>query len=380
MRYYIIAGEASGDLHGSLLIQALRDKDPQAEFRFWGGDRMTALAGTPVRHIHDLAFMGFVEVLAHLPAVLGNISFCKQDIAAFRPDVVIGVDYPGFNLKIEAWAHQQGYKTVHYISPNVWAWKKGRIKGMRRSLDLLCCILPFEQDFFKENHLPQALYVGHPLLDAVETLNTNHLTLNTDKPLIALLPGSRRQELKESLPKMVQLARRHPEYHFVVAGMNLIGHEFYDTLIAKYSSNQAIKQSSNLEVVYDQTYPLLASAHAAIVCSGTATLEAALFNVPQVVCYSGNPLSYLIARAVVGSRIRYISLVNLIADRPIVTELIQQDFNPERLEREFQLITGGDNRRRMLAEYADMRALLGNGGASRRTADAIYNLIQDIKH
>ncbi len=366
MKYYLIAGEASGDLHGARLMRALREKDPQAEFRFWGGDMMAAVAGTPVRHIRDLAFMGFIEVLAHLHTVLGNISFCKKDIASYHPDVVIGVDYPGFNLKIEAWAHSQGFRTVHYISPNLWAWKKGRIKGMRRTLDLLCCILPFEEKFFADNDMPQALYVGHPLLDAIA--DTPIQTLQSPLPIIALLPGSRRQELKESLPKMVRLAKQHPEYRFIVAGMSLLGHDQYDRLIPR---------DSNIEVIYDQTYPLLASAYAAIVCSGTATLETALFNVPQVVCYSGNPISYLIARAVVGRRIRYISLVNLITDSPVVTELIQQDFNHERLEREFALITTDDsNRERMLNEYADLHTLLGSGGASCCAADAILKLIK----
>lgn len=365
MKYYVIAGEASGDLHGANLMKALREKDPQAEFRFWGGDAMAAVGGTPVRHIRDLAIMGFVEVVAHLGTVLGNISFCKRDILEYRPDVVIGVDYPGFNLKIEAWAHEQGFRTVHYISPNLWAWKKGRINGMRRSLDLLCCILPFEQAFFAENNFPQALYVGHPLLDAV---SSNGTIAEDGRPIVALLPGSRRQELKESLPKMVRLARKRPQYRYVVAGMSLLGKELYTKLIPA---------DSNIEVVYDSTYSLLASAYAAVVCSGTATLETALFNVPQVVCYSGNPISYLIARAVVGRRIKYISLVNLIADRPIVTELIQGDFNDSRLEFEFYRITkDNEKRQRMLKEYADMRALLGNGGASQRTADAIIELLK----
>lgn len=365
MRYYIIAGEASGDLHGARLMKALKEKDPQAEFRFWGGDDMAAVGGTPVRHIRDLAIMGFIEVLAHLGTVLGNIRFCKQDILDYSPDVVVGVDYPGFNLKIEAWAHRQGFKTVHYISPNLWAWKKGRIKGMRKTLDLLCYILPFEEDFFADNNFPQAVYVGHPLLDAIS--NNTYSTLQSTKPIIALLPGSRRQELKESLPYMLHLATQHPEYRFIVAGMSLIGKEFY---------NRHIPTGSNVEVFYDQTYPLLASSYAAIVCSGTATLEAALFNVPQVVCYSGNPLSYLIARAVVSRRIHYISLVNLIADSPIVTELIQNDFNPSRLEREFNLITKDDaNRERMLSQYADMRTLLGDGGASHRAANAILHML-----
>ena len=366
MKYYLIAGEASGDLHGANLMRALLEKDPQAEFRFWGGDDMSSVGGTPVRHICDLAIMGFVEVLAHLRTVLGNIAFCKRDIAQWQPDVVVGIDYPGFNLKIEAWAHKQGYKTVHYISPNLWAWKKGRIKGMRRTLDRLCYILPFEEQFFADNDMPQAVYVGHPLLDAVN--NSSNQTDKQSSNIIALLPGSRRMELKNSLPLMVRLAQQHPEYHFVVAGMSLLGESQY----RKY-----IPDGSNIDIVYDQTYSLLSQAHAAIVCSGTATLEAALFNVPQVVCYRGNPISYLIARAVVEKRIKYISLVNLIAYKPIVTELIQDDFNAERVEREFNLIADDKaNRERILHEYADMRALLGDGGASSRAAQAIIDTIK----
>ena len=397
MKYYVIAGEASGDLHGANLMRALREKDPDAEFRFWGGDLMAAVGGTPVRHIRDLAIMGFVEVLAHLGTVLGNIRFCKQDILAYGPDVVVGVDYPGFNLKIEAWAHKQGFKTVHYISPNLWAWKKGRIKGMRRTLDRLCYILPFEERFFAENHMSQAVYVGHPLLDAIHHNRPANGSSSTDKrlfigcssdksdeqpmnnrrtteeqeasgaPVIALLPGSRRQELKNSLPLMAGLAAQHPEYRFVVAGMSLIGNRLYDELIPA---------DSGIEVVYDQTYALLATAHAAVVCSGTATLEAVLFDVPQVVCYRANPVSIAIARAIVSRRIRYISLVNLIADRTVVTELIQEDFNAARLEREFRLIAADDAcRRRMRDEYAAMRTLLGDGGASERTAQVITKLI-----
>ena len=376
MKYYLIAGEASGDLHGANLMRALREQDPDAQFRFWGGDLMAAVGGTPVRHIRDLAIMGFVEVVAHLGTVLGNIRFCKQDILDYRPDVVVGIDYPGFNLKIEAWAHKQGFKTVHYISPNLWAWKKGRIKGMKKNLDRLCYILPFEQRFFADNDMQQALYVGHPLLDAVKD-SLFEPAFGGKRPVIALLPGSRRQELKKNLPLMVQLADRHPEYRFIVAGMSLIGHEFYDTLIAKHSNTQAFKHSGNLEVVYDQTYPLLASAYAAIVCSGTATLETALFNVPQVVCYRANPISVAIARLIVSRRIKYISLVNLIADDTIVTELIQGDFNPTRLEKEFQLITNDNaNRTRMFTQYAHMRDLLSGSGASKRTAQTIIDLVK----
>lgn len=366
MKYYIIAGEASGDLHGANLMKALLKRDPQAQFRFWGGDAMAKVGGTPVRHIRDLAIMGFIEVAMHLRTVLGNIAFCKRDILQYRPDAVIGIDYPGFNLKIEAWAHQQGIKTVHYISPNLWAWKKGRIKNMRQTLDRLCFILPFEQEFFAKNKLPQAVYVGHPLLDAVNSQNTQ--IIPSPRKIIALLPGSRRQELKNSLPQMVLLAKRHPEYHFIVAGMSLLGKDIYDKLIPS---------DSNIEVIFDQTYPLLASAHAAVVCSGTATLETALFNVPQVVCYRANPISIAIAKALVGRRIKYISLVNLIADQPIVTELIQKDFNPQRLESEFvKITTDTDNRNLMLDRYAFMRQLLGDGGASDKTAQTIIECIQ----
>lgn len=367
MRYYIIAGEASGDMLGAHLVQALKARDSQADFRYWGGDNMKAAVGhTPVRHIRDLAFMGFLEVLVHLKSILGNLSFCKQDILDYRPDVVIGIDYPGFNLKIEQWAHLHRFKTIHYISPNLWAWKKGRIRGMKKSLDLLCYILPFEEKFFNDNQMAQALYVGHPLLDAIRDIDKP--VLRREKPTIVLMPGSRRQELESNMPLMVQLAKRHPEFCFVVAGMSLLGESIYQ---------RYIPADSNIEVVYDQTYSLLADAYAAVVCSGTATLETALFNVPQVVCYRGNPLSYLIARAVVSRRIRYISLVNLIADQPIVTELIQDDFNPSRLEQEFQLITTDNaNRSRIFTQYAQMRTLLGGGGASDRTAQAIIDLLK----
>ena len=375
MRYYIIAGEASGDMYGATLIRVLRHRDKHAEFRFWGGDAMAAeVCDAPVRHIRDLAIMGFVEVAVHLRSVLGNISFCKADIERYSPDVVVGIDYPGFNLRIEQWAKEHGYSTVHYISPNLWAWKKGRIKQMRRSLDRLCYILPFEETFFAENDMPQAVYVGHPLLDEVnrQTATTRGgvptIEADTSRPIVALLPGSRRQELKKSLPLMAALAARHPEYRFVVAGMSLLGDTQYKKLLPA---------GSNVEVVYDKTYALLATAYAAVVCSGTATLETALFGVPQVVCYRANAVSIAIAKAIVSHRINYISLVNLIADSPIVTELLQEDFNLHRLEREFEKITSdAANRERMQSEYADMRTLLGDGGASQRTADEIIALIK----
>ena len=363
MKYYLIAGEASGDLHGANLMRALLRRDPQAQFRFWGGDRMQDVAGTPVRHIRDLAIMGFVEVLRNLHTVLGNLSFCRRDILQYRPDAIIYIDYPGFNLKIAKWAHRLGFRNIHYISPQLWAWKKGRINAMRRDLDRLCYILPFEQQFYAHNHLPQALYVGHPLLDAVAQYQCDNPCPGT--PYIALLPGSRRQELDKVLPAMLRLAQRHPEYHFVIAAMSLIGPDFY---------RRYLGSAGNVSILYDQTYPLLAHAHAALVCSGTATLETALFDVPQVVCYSANALSVAIARRFVADRVKYISLVNLIADAPVVTELIQQDLNDERLETEFlRIAADNDARETMRRQYSRMRDILGGPGASDRTAAAILS-------
>ncbi|MBP5540900.1 MAG: lipid-A-disaccharide synthase [Bacteroidales bacterium] len=371
MRYYIIAGEASGDLHGANLMRALRHQDPEAEFRYWGGDQMRAVGGEPVRHIRDMAFMGFVEVLAHLPAVMDNIRLCKKDILDWRPDVLVTIDYPGFNLKMARHAHEHGIKTVHYISPQLWAWKAGRIKKMRRDLDRLCYILPFEQDYYKDNRLPQAVYVGHPLLDAVDTFNIDdNATVDTGRKTIVLLPGSRRQEIAKVLPVMLRLAQRHQEYDFAIAGMTLLGEDFYRRIMERQGGSLG-----HVRVIYNQTYSLLASAYAAVVCSGTATLETALFNVPQVVGYIANPLSVAIARRFVEKRIKYISLVNLIADAPVVTELIQDDMNDSRLKEEFRHITvDEDARRQMMEGYARVHTILGNAGASDRTAQECVNV------
>ncbi len=374
MKYYIIAGEASGDLHGANLMRALLRRDPSAEIRFWGGDDMASVGGTCVKHIRDLAFMGFLEVAAHLRTVLGNIALCKKDIEAFGPDAIIYIDYPGFNLKIAKWAHRKGYRNFHYISPQLWAWKKGRIKNMRRDLDALYYILPFEQKFYATNNMPQAHFVGHPLLDAVPQLSrkADTMTAPDERPIIALLPGSRRMELKNMLPIMLRIAAHHPEYRFVIGGMSLLGEQRYHPYL--------IRATSNVEIVYDQTYALLSQAHAALICSGTATLETALFDVPQVVCYAGNPLSYIIARAFVGKRIRYISLVNLIADKPILTELLQGGLNENRLENEFNLIAKDEAyRKKMLDGYDEVRSLLGGTGASDRTAEMIVKAIKNVE-
>ena len=371
MKYYIIAGEASGDLHGANLMRAILRQDPQAQFRFWGGDAMSEVGGKPVRHIRDLAIMGFVEVVRNLRTVTQNINLCKQDILQFQPDACVYIDYPGFNLRIARFAHDRGLLNIHYISPQLWAWKKGRIKSMRRNLDCLCYILPFEQDFYARNHFPQAVYVGHPLLDAVAQFKSqsadNPIQTSPSRRLVALLPGSRKQELKRSLPPMLQVARNHPECDFVIAGMTLLGDRFYQPLI---------QGLPNVSIVYDQTYRLLSSAYAALVCSGTATLETALFNVPQVVCYQANAVSAAIARVLIGNRIKYISLVNLIADAPVVVELIQQDFTAQRLEQEFQrILADGSYRQSVLDGYARVHSLLGNAGASDRTAAEIIKRI-----
>ncbi|MCR5065068.1 MAG: lipid-A-disaccharide synthase [Bacteroidales bacterium] len=370
-KYYIIAGEASGDLHGGNLITALRQKDSNAQFRFWGGDRMKEAAGengTMVRHIRDLAIMGFIEVVSHLGTVLGNISFCKKDILAFNPDVVVFIDYPGFNLKIAKFTHQHGFRNIYYISPQIWAWKKGRLRPMRRDIDKLCYILPTEQKFYKPGVMPQAVYVGHPLLDEVEryhnSSNGNSRISNdsSQSKTVAILPGSRKMELGRMLPVMLKVAARHPEYNFVVAGMSLIGEEFYRKYIPR--------NASNIDIIFDRTYDILASSYAALVCSGTATLETALFKVPQVVCYQCNKLSAGIARILIGDSIKYISLVNLIADSPVVTELIQSDFNVDRLDAEFMKICG-DSRKHIFDGYAEVDRLLGGKGASSRTAEII---------
>lgn len=373
MKYYMIAGEASGDLHGSNLMKALLRNDPQAEIRFWGGDLMQAVGGTLVKHIRDLAFMGFVEVVANLRTVLKNIALCKKDILDFRPDAVIFIDYPGFNLKIAKFTHSQGFKNFYYISPQVWAWKKGRIKTMRRVLDKMYVILPFEKPFYDRNNVENVEFVGHPLLDAIAEFDKNTCLADDfrtrnrldHRPIVALMPGSRRMELRKMMPDMCHLAAQHPEYQFVIAGMKLLGNTMYTPYI----------HSDNVSIVYDQTYPLLKTAFAGVITSGTATLEGALFNLPLVVCYKANALSVFIAKRF--AKVNYISLVNLIADKPVVKELIQNDLNPSELESEFRKITVDERYRHTLRhEYAVIREQLGGVGASQRTANSILASIK----
>ncbi|MFO7614607.1 MAG: lipid-A-disaccharide synthase [Bacteroidales bacterium] len=372
MRYYLIAGEASGDLHASNLMKALKNNDPQAVFRCWGGDLMQAAGGALVMHYRDLAYMGFLEVLLHIRTILKNLSFCKKDIVQYKPDALILVDYPGFNLRMAKFAHQQGIRVIYYISPQVWAWKKSRVYQIRETVDKMLVVLPFERDFYlKYNY--EVDFVGHPLLDTVAQpsvykdrnafITGNQLT---GKPIIAVLPGSRKQEIRKMLPVMVSLADTFTDYEFVVAGAPSIEPDYY----RKFAG------MNKLAIMANQTHELLRYAHAALVTSGTATLETALFGVPQVVCYKGGCISYLIARQLVD--VKFISLVNLIMDKPVVKELIQKDFNRSNLKTELQLILEEEQRQQMMADYNDLRQKLGGPGASNRAAEHICKFLQAI--
>ena len=367
MKYYIIAGEASGDLHGANLIKQLKKLDTQADFRCWGGDLMQAETGSVVKHIKDLAFMGFIEVAMNLRTILGNMKFCKADIMQYQPDCVIFIDYPGFNLPIAKFTHQKGLKNSYYISPQVWAWKKGRVKTMRKVLDALYVILPFEEGFFADNKM-KAEFVGHPLLDAIQEFRVNMSTekefpfAEEGKKIIALLPGSRKQEISKMLPVMLSLPAKFPEYTFVIAGVKNHGETYYKEMIGN---------RSNVHLVFDSTYDLLLQSYAAMVTSGTATLETALFSVPEVVCYKGSFISYWIARNLIKG-ISYISLVNLIMNKEIVKELIQNDMNEQMLEQELRKITQDTAcRETMLQSYTLLKGELGNEGASENTARKI---------
>ncbi|MFM2206088.1 MAG: hypothetical protein RL213_63 [Bacteroidota bacterium] len=370
MRYYIIAGEASGDLHASNLMRELRRKDPSAEFRCWGGDLMQQEGGVLVRHFRDLAFMGFAEVLMNIRTILRNLKACREDILSYSPDVLILVDYPGFNLRIARFAHENGIRVVYYISPQAWAWKESRVNVIKKVVDRMLVILPFEVDFYRKHHYP-VHFVGHPLLDAVERHRPEKdedLGLSGDaRPLIALLPGSRRQEILAKLPIMLSVVDRFPEYRFVIAGAPSLDHSVYEEVL----------KGRPVPVISGNTYGILRKSHAALVTSGTATLETALFNVPQVVCYKANPVSYSIAKRLV--KIRFISLVNLIMDREIVRELIQQDLDSLNLERELRKILEGPDREKMLLEYVELRKALGGPGASAKAADIIIDFLTESR-
>ncbi|MCP4053222.1 MAG: lipid-A-disaccharide synthase [Mesoflavibacter sp.] len=371
MKYYIISGEASGDLHGSNLMKSLQKVDANADFRFWGGDLMETVGGTLVKHYKELAFMGFVEVVMNLRTIAKNLSFCKKDIENYNPDVIIFIDYPGFNLRIAKWAKAKGFKTHYYISPQIWAWKEGRIKDIKRDVDQMYVILPFEKDFYEKKHNFPVHFVGHPLIDAIsnrtqiddsEFRKTHNLS---DKPIIALLPGSRKQEITKMLSVMLSLVNDYEDYQFVIAGAPGQDYDFY---------KQFIKQD-NVNFINNKTYDLLSLSTAALVTSGTATLETALFKVPQVVCYKGSWISYQIGKRVVN--LDFISLVNLILEKEAVTELIQNDFNKKRLKKELDLILDEYERTKFFIDYYDLEKKLGGKGASLKTATLIFESLND---
>lgn len=372
MKYYLIAGEASGDLHGSNLMKALKIEDPAADFRIWGGDLMQEAGGELRKHYRDLAFMGFVEVLKNLRTIVRNLRFCEQDILAYQPDALILIDYPGFNLRIAKWAKQQGIKVLYYISPQIWAWHTSRVHQIKANVDRMYVILPFEKDFYAKYDC-EVDFVGHPLLDVVKDYaavpdfrSKNGLT---ESPIIALLPGSRKQEIIRMLSVMLEMAPLFPQYQFVIAGAPSMPAAFYEQILAEKQRPQ------NVKLVQKQTYALLSQAEAALVTSGTATLETALFQVPEVVCYRGNNLSYQIAKRLIN--VKYISLVNLIVDKPLVKELIQNEFNSKVLYTELEKILQPATRQEIKVGYAELQLLMGDAGASLRTARMMHEKIND---
>ena len=363
MRYYIIAGEASGDLHGSNLIKELHRQDSHADIRCWGGDRMEAAGAKLMKHYRELAFMGFVEVITHLRTIFRNIDFCKKDISQFNPDVLVLIDYPGFNMRIAEWAKNKGIKVVYYISPQVWAWKEKRVEKLRRDVDKMLVILPFEVDFYKKWQY-EVTYVGHPLVEVVRQEKENiPVTPLSDKPIIALLPGSRAQEIKVKLPIMLQMVKHFPDYCFVVAQASALPDELYKEMIG----------DAAVLLVKDQAYNLLKQARAGLITSGTATLETALFGLPQVVCYKGNAVSFWLAKKLV--KIKYISLVNLIMDKLVVTELIQDELTESKLKASLtRLLEDKDYQQELKQDYSTLWHKLGDKPASENAAREIVAL------
>ncbi|MGJ8745756.1 lipid-A-disaccharide synthase [Polaribacter sp.] len=372
MKYYIIAGEASGDLHGSNLMKALYKEDTNADIRFWGGDLMKSVGGTLVKHYKERAFMGFVEVLMNLSKVLGFIKFCKKDIAKFKPDVLIFIDNSGFNLRIAKWAKQQGFRTNYYISPQVWASRASRVEDIKRDIDVLFVILPFEKDFYKKYNY-NVEFVGHPLIDAIaDRKQVNGRVFRkeyglSNLPIIALLPGSRKQEITKMLSVMLSLVDDFTDYEFVIAGAPSQEKSFYDTIIG----------DRKVSFINNKTYDLLSVSSAALVASGTATLETALFKVPQVVCYKGSAISYQIAKRII--TLKFISLVNLIMDKEVVKELIQNDFNTKNLKIELTKILDSNYREKLFLEYYELEKKLGGKGASENVAkQVVANLKSEV--
>lgn len=363
MKYFIVSGEASGDLHGANLVKSMKEFAPDSKFVGWGGDLMQEQGVEIKKHYKELAFMGFLEVVKNIRTIFKNIKLCKQEILEEKPDAVIFIDYPGFNLRMAKFAKQNGFKTLYYISPTVWAWKEKRIEKIKRDVDKLFVILPFEKQFYKDRGC-DVEFVGHPLIDAIANFRLKSMSSEkflskyqlSDKKIIALLPGSRKQEIVKKLPIMLAVASRYDDYEFVIAGAPGLEKSFYESVLG----------DNQLKIIYNDTYNLLNNTFAALVTSGTATLETALFQVPQVVCYQTSSISYHIAKRLVN--IKYISLVNLVLDREVVTELIQNDLNVERLGTEFDLILKGKSREKQLEAYQELNDLCGGVGASENTA------------
>jgi len=362
MKYYLVAGEASGDLHGANLMKALKAEDGDAVFRFFGGNKMQDEGGQLVKHYADMAFMGFTEVLLNLRTIYKNLAACKKDLIDWLPDVLILIDFPGFNLKIAEFAKANGIKVCYYISPKVWAWNQKRVLKIKKVVDHMFCILPFEVGFYKEWGM-KVDYVGNPLLDEkaqfVPDVNFRAANNFGEKKIIALLPGSRKQEIERLLPEMLSITEYYSEYEFAIAAAPTFSEIYYQQFIGE----------KKVKLLFSNTYNLLHHAHAAIVASGTATLETALFKVPQVVVYKGGAISIAIARVLV--KIKFISLVNLIVNKKIVTELIQEDCNTKKIDEELRLIIDGPGRKNMLSNYNELNALMGTPGASEKTARLI---------
>ena len=369
-KLYIIAGEASGDLHGSNLIKALFNAEPDLDIRAWGGDWMEQAGATIVKHYKDLAFMGFLEVVMNLRTILNNLKFCKKDIEDFNPDAIILIDYPGFNMRIAEWAHQKGIKVLYYISPQVWAWKKNRVFKIKNTVDQMYVILPFEKAFYAQYDV-DVEFVGHPLLDEIEEYKKTAISLVDfkaknnlpEKPIIALMPGSRKQEISQMLPKMLNVVSHFPDHQFVIGASISIGDEFYDPFL----------NNDQVSLVRHQTYDLFNLSDAGLVTSGTATLEAAIFGMPEVVCYRGSAISIAIARRLI--KIKFISLVNLIMDKEVVKELIQSDLNTKNLVNQLKLILNPVYTQKLDQNYNELRQKLGGSGASEKVANAMLKTL-----
>lgn len=366
MKYYIIAGEASGDLHGSNLIKELKKLDNSSHFRCWGGDLMSQECNDLVKHYKDYSHMGFFEVFINLKKILNNLSFCKKDIKKYNPDVIIYVDFPGFNLRIAKWAKKNKFKNHFYISPQIWAWKQNRIKTIRKVIDRMYVILPFEKKFYSSINF-NVHYVGHPLLDVIKT-NKNEVLDRGQEKIIALLPGSRDQEIKKILPEMINIIKNFKNYSFYICAAPSQKKSTY----LKYIKDKNIEK---VKIVENQTYEILSKSSAALVTSGTATLETALFKIPQVVCYKSSWISIMIGRFLLRN-LKYISLVNLILDKEVVKELIQENLNEKNLTSELKNILEGDHRINMLKSYNELIDKLGNKGASEKTALKIFNYLE----